>query len=56
MPPHIYRDIIGESDLIVVILKHLVYLLKLKHRNSPYGYAAYTLSTLGTPIGDLSNG
>jgi DNA repair photolyase len=56
VPPHIYRDIVGENDLIIVILEHLDYLLKLKNRNSPYGYAAYTLSTMGTPIRDLSTG
>ena len=50
MPPSMYREIIGENDLVIVMLEHLDYLLKLKNRNSSYGYAAYTLSMLGRSI------
>ena len=52
--PYIYKDIISENDLIIVILEQLDYLLKLKNRKSPYGYAAYSLSKLKSPIKDFS--
>jgi DNA repair photolyase len=55
MPPGIFGEVIDENGLIIVILEHLDYLLHLKNRPTPYGYAAYTLSKLNRPVRDLSS-
>ncbi|UCD14573.1 MAG: radical SAM protein [Thermoplasmatales archaeon] len=56
IPPSLYKNIIGENDLVIVILEHLDYLLKLEGKPSPYGYAAYSISKLTTPISSLKDG
>ena len=53
IPPDIYKDILGENDLIIVILEHIDYLLKLEGKKSPYGYAAYSISKLTEPLSDM---
>jgi DNA repair photolyase len=50
IPAALYHDILSENDLVVVILEHLDYLLKLEGRTSPYGYAAYSISQLKEPV------
>ena len=50
VPLALYKDILEENDLVVVILEHIDYLLKLKGRTSPYGYAAYSISRLKEPL------
>jgi DNA repair photolyase len=46
IPSHLYKDILEENDLVVVILEQLDYLAKLEDKHSPYGYAAYSISKL----------
>jgi len=57
IPPRIplvlYKDILEENDLVVVILEHIDYLLKLKGRTSPYGYAAHSISQLKEPLSSI---
>ncbi|GAH07068.1 unnamed protein product, partial [marine sediment metagenome] len=57
VPPRIplafYKDILEENDLVVVILDHIDYLLKLQGRTSPYGYAAYSISQLKEPLSSM---
>jgi DNA repair photolyase len=57
IPPRIplafYKDILEENDLVVVVLEHIDYLLKLKGRTSPYGYAAYSISQLKEPLSSI---
>jgi DNA repair photolyase len=53
IPPDIYKDILGENDLVIVILEHIDYLLKLEGEKSPYGYAAYSISKLTEPLSDM---
>jgi len=57
MPPVLYRDILEQDDLVVVMLEHIDYLLKLEGKPSSFGYAAYSLSQLKEPLsavrGDL---
>lgn len=43
IPPRIYKNILTKNDLVFVILQHLDYLLKLKGRKNPYGYAAHKI-------------
>ena len=35
---------------MIVVLEHVDYLLKLKGKTSPYGYAAYSVSRLKEPL------
>ena len=53
IPLTLYKDILEENDLVVVILEHIDYLLKLKGRTSPYGYAAYSISRLNEPLSSM---
>lgn len=57
--PALYKDILSENDLVIVILEHIDYLLKLEGEKSPFGYAAYSISQLKEPLstmkGDLRN-
>jgi len=46
IPPALYSDIFSKNDLVVVILEHIDYLLKLEGKKSPYGFAAYSISQL----------
>jgi len=59
MPAALYKDILSENDLVVVMLEHIDYLLKLEGKGSPFGYAAYSISQLKEPLstmkGDLRN-
>ncbi len=53
IPLALYKDVLEENDLVVVILEHIDYLLKLKGRTSPYGYAAYSISQLKEPLSSM---
>jgi DNA repair photolyase len=53
IPPYIYKQVLNESDQVIVILEHLDYLLKLKGRKSPFGYAAYSISKIDKPIEEI---
>jgi DNA repair photolyase len=53
IPPALYRDIVDENDLVVVILEHLDYLLRLAGQKSPFGYAAYVISQVKEPLSTM---
>jgi DNA repair photolyase len=53
IPPELFRDILTENDLVIVILEHIDYLLKIKGFRSPYGYAAYMISKLTIPLSKM---
>ena len=53
IPPVLYQDIVDETDLVIVILEHIDYLLRLDGRKSPYGFAAYSISQLNKPLSEL---
>jgi DNA repair photolyase len=55
IPPELYKDILSENDLVIVILEHLDYLLKLEGKKSPFGYAAYSLSQEQQPLSTMLN-
>jgi DNA repair photolyase len=55
IPPKLFREILSQDDLVIVILEHLDYLLKLEGKKSPYGFAAYSLSQLQVPISSMRN-
>jgi DNA polymerase/3'-5' exonuclease PolX len=41
--------------MVIVILEHLDYLLKLEGKKSPFGYAAYSISQLQQPLSIMKN-
>ncbi len=53
IPLELYRDMLGENDLAVVILEHIDYILMLEGKTSPFGYAAYSISRLKEPLGTM---
>jgi DNA repair photolyase len=53
IPSYLYKDILEENDLVVVILEQLDYLAKLERKHSPYGYAAYSISKLKEPLSEI---
>ncbi len=55
IPPNLFKNILDENNLVIVILEHLDYLLKLEGKPSPYGYAAYSISKLKTPLSIIKN-
>jgi len=55
MPPTLYRDILLENDLVVVMLEQLDYFLRLEGKRSSFGYAAYAISKLDTPLSALKS-
>ena len=50
IPPALYRGLVDENDLVVIMLEHIDYLLKAEGQTSPYGYAAYSVSQLKEPL------
>ncbi len=55
MPLALFKDILSENDLVVVLLEHIDYLLKLAGRKSPFGYAAYSISQIKEPLSVIKN-
>jgi hypothetical protein len=53
MPSALYRDILEQNDLVVVMLEHIDYLLKLEGKPSSFGYAAYSISQLKEPLSTI---
>ncbi len=50
IPPALFRDILSENDLVVVMLEHLDYFQRLEGKRSSFGYAAYEISKLKNPL------
>jgi DNA repair photolyase len=53
MPLDLFRDILEQDDLVVVLLEHIDYLLKLEGKPSSFGYAAYSISQLKEPLSTM---
>jgi hypothetical protein len=53
VPPALYKDLLSENDLVVVMLEHIDYLLKLDGKRSPFGFAAYSISKLNKPLSTM---
>ncbi len=53
IPPRLYADLLDENDRVVVMLEHIDYFLKSQGRESPYGYAAYSISQLKEPLSNM---
>jgi DNA repair photolyase len=50
IPYNLFQDILNENDLVIVILEQIDYLIRLKGKSSPYGYAAYSISKLNESL------
>jgi DNA repair photolyase len=55
MPPALYRDILWENDLVVVMLEQIDYFLRLEGERSSFGYAAYAISKLNAPLSTMKS-
>ena len=55
IPPALYRDILSENDLVVVMLEQLDYFLRLEGKRSSFGYAAYAISKLDAPLSTMKS-
>jgi len=55
IPPKLLKNILNENNLVIVILEHLDYILKLEGKPSPYGFAAYSISKLKKPLSTIKN-
>jgi DNA polymerase/3'-5' exonuclease PolX len=55
MPPALYRDLLWENDLVVVMLEQMDYFLRLEGKRSSFGYAAYAISKLNTPLSAMKS-
>jgi len=53
VPLSVFKDILSENDLVIVLLEHIDYLIKLQGGSSPFGYAAYSISKLKEPLSEI---
>lgn len=53
MPLHLFKGMLSENDLVVVLLEHIDYLCKIQNRTSPFGFAAYSISRLKQPLSSM---
>ena len=53
IPLKLFQDILSENDLVIVLLEQIDYLLKIKGKKSPYGYAAYSISKIKESLSEL---
>jgi DNA repair photolyase len=50
IPCALFQDLLGENDLVVVLLEHIDYFLRLKGKASSFGRAAYSISQVKEPL------
>jgi DNA repair photolyase len=55
IPPYLFNDILDENNLVMVILEHLEYLLKLEGKESSYRVAANSIARLTSPLSSMKD-
>lgn len=55
IPPTLYKNLLWENDLVIVLLEHLDYFLRLEGKRSSFGYAAYAISKLKKPLSAMKD-
>ncbi len=55
VPASIFREMVTKTELVVLILEQLDYLLSLKGQKSPYGFGAHSLHKSGVLVETLSS-
>ncbi len=53
MPPTLYRDVLPRDDLVVVMLEHIDYLLRMSGQRSSLRRIAYSISQAAEPLSTL---
>ncbi len=53
IPLHLFNTILGQKELVIVVLDHLDYILRLQGKPSSYGYTAYSISKLKEPLQEI---
>ena len=53
IPPYLFKDILRENDLVIVILEHIDYLLRLEGKKSSYRWAANSISKLTESLSNI---
>ena len=53
IPGALFSDVISENDRVVVILDQIHYLLQIRGKRSPYGYAAHQIAQITTPLSQI---
>ncbi len=53
IPLSLFKNQLFENDLVVVLLEHIDYLLKIKGEKSPFSYAAWSIAQLKNPISEV---
>ena len=53
IPSTFFKDLLSENDLVVVLLEHIDYLLRLQGEVSSFGYAAYSISQLKESLSNM---
>ena len=53
IPLHLFKDLMDQNDLLVVMLEHMDYALRLRGSRSPYGYAARSISQVKEPLSTM---
>jgi DNA repair photolyase len=55
IPLALFKDILWENDRVVVMLEHLDYFLRLEGKRSSFGYAAYAIAQIDTPLSTMKS-
>ncbi len=55
IPPALYKDILWENDLVIVMLEHIDYFLQLQGKFSSFGYAANSISKIAKPLSTMKH-
>jgi hypothetical protein len=53
IPPRLYADVLCENDLVIVMLEHLDYFLRLEGKRSSFGHAAFEISKLDKSLSTM---
>ncbi len=55
VPKPVFDDILDETDRVIVMLEQMDYMMRLKGKKGPYGYAAWSLAKTGEPVSELKD-
>jgi hypothetical protein len=53
IPSVMFKDLLSENDLVVVLFEHIDYLLRLQGKASLFGYAAYSISQIKESLSNM---
>lgn len=55
IPVNRFNKFLPVNDIVVCILEQIDYLRKLRGQKSPFGYAAYSISQIKSPLSEMDN-